>query len=275
MVNLDQFKEIGKFLMLALDHRGSFKKCLNSDNPDSVKDEQIIQLKSEIIASLKDQFSGLLIDVDYGLSAYQTKTKPYLLSVEKSGYIDKGGERITELEYSVKELIDFGAAGAKLLLYFNPKLPSAKEQLKRAKEVLKECKEHNFPFFLEIVTYEVDGPENRTELVLNSLKTFLSQEIVPDVFKLEYPGSFRSCTEVTALLLKTPWIILTRGDSFDTFVGELKDAIRGGAVGFLAGRALWQEVCKLTGGGRQEFLSKTLPDRFRVMVEITTEAVDK
>ena len=48
--------------MLALDHRGSIKKLMNSLNPESVSDDEVIALKAEIIESLADQFSGVLID---------------------------------------------------------------------------------------------------------------------------------------------------------------------------------------------------------------------
>ena len=47
-MDLNQFTNNGKYLMLALDHRGSFKKLMSPDTPDSVTDENIINLKSEI-----------------------------------------------------------------------------------------------------------------------------------------------------------------------------------------------------------------------------------
>src|SRR3989344_6033106 len=105
-MNLDKFTSAGKFLMLALDHRGSFKKMMNPQNPDAVTDEQIISLKNEIIVALHTQFSGLLIDETWGLKACHEicQIKPFLLPLEKSGYTDQSGERITELEYSVSHI---------------------------------------------------------------------------------------------------------------------------------------------------------------------------
>ncbi|OGE14208.1 hypothetical protein A2111_00055 [Candidatus Daviesbacteria bacterium GWA1_38_6] len=80
-MNLDKFTKNGKFLMLALDHRGSFKKLMNPKDPESVTDEQVISLKNEIIESLKDQFSAILIDDKFGLEACHEvcKVKPFLL----------------------------------------------------------------------------------------------------------------------------------------------------------------------------------------------------
>lgn len=269
MTNVSQFTSNGKYLMLALDHRGSFKKLINPNDPEAVSKEDIVQLKREIIEALEDQFSSLLIDQDYGLPAYLSRSKPFLLPVEKSGYKDENGERITELEYSVQQLIDFGALGAKLLIYFNPNLHSATKQIETAKKVLQDCNEHNFPLFLEIVTYELSGQNDiRSYNVLAGLRMLMVSGVMPDVWKLEYPGSFNSCKQITELVGKTPWILLTRGDSFDHFVSQLKDAIKGGAQGFLAGRALWQEVCRMEGGEKERFLKQTLPARFKTISEL-------
>lgn len=264
-MDLSKFTQNGKFLMLALDHRGSFKKLINSQNPDSVSDEMVIQLKSEIIQALQDQLSGLLIDEVWGLEAYKDRTKPFLLPLEKSGYVDEAGERITELEYSVEQIKEMGASGAKLLLYFNPSAQSAGKQIGTARKVMEDCKQNNFPFFLEIVTYEPN-----TNLVVSSVKVFLDGGVVPDVWKLEYPGSLEKCQEATDLVGNTPWILLTGGQSFEEFRPQLETAVKAGAKGFLAGRALWQEVCTLDGNEKQRFLSETLPQRFKNVAEIAT-----
>lgn len=265
MADLSKFTSNGKFLMLALDHRGSFKKLIDPQNPDSVSDDTVVQLKSEIIQALQDQFSGLLIDEVWGLDAYQDRTKPFLLPLEKTGYVDEGGERVTELEYSVGQIKGMGASGAKLLLYFNPNVESVSKQLETARKVMEDCKQNNFPFFLEIVTYS-EGED----LVVESVRRFLEEEIVSDVWKLEYPGSLEGCQEITSLVGNTPWILLTGGQSFDQFKPELETAINGGTKGFLAGRALWQEVCRLEGEQKQKFLSETLSERFKIIAEIAT-----
>lgn len=274
MPNIDQFTKEGKYLMLAFDHRASFKKLLNPENPDSVPDNELVELKKRIIDAVADQFSGILIDLEIGQKAYQGHSQPFLLPVEKSGIEEHEGERITRIEYGINDLQGWGASGAKLLMYFNPFLHNALDQLDTAKMVVEECKNKNFPLFLEIVTYEKDHEptlEEREKLVIESVKMFVAHNVVPDVFKLEYPGSALACRTITAILQETgtPWIILTRGDSFDHFKDQLKEAVSRGAVGFLAGRALWQDVAKLQGDEREHFLNEVLPQRFREICEIT------
>lgn len=271
-MNLDKFAPDGKFLMLALDHRGSIKKLINPKDPDSVTDEQVIEVKRGIINALADQFSGVLIDEHWGLAACREvcQYKPYLLPLEKSGYIEDGGERITELEYEVVDLMKLGASGAKVLFYFNPTGSGTKKQLETAKKLVDECRPKNYPLFLEIVTYGSDGKDYTQDgqIIMDSVKAFMDADAVPDVWKLEYPGSAENCQKITKLVGDTPWILLTNPDPFDVFTSHLKDAINNGAKGFLAGRAVWQEACSLSGVEKEKFLKETMPQRFKEISEI-------
>ena len=256
--------------MLALDHRGSFRKYVNPGHPEAATDEDLIQTKAMIIESVQDQFSGLLIDLDWGLPGYKNKNKPYLLPLEKSGYTDKAGERVTELGYTAAEIKALGASGAKLLLYFNPESESCAEQIATAKKALTDAHDSNLPFFLEIVTYgNEELGKSRSEWVLRSLEILLENKVVPDVWKLEYPGDAESCQKITKLVDSTPWILLTRGDSFEHFAKQLQDAVDAGAVGFLAGRALWQEISDYkTEEEKRDFLNTVVASRFKQISDI-------
>lgn len=260
MADLAQFTAQNKFLMLAMDHRESIRKMLKSD-------QEINEFKKEIIEALTDQFSGLLIDIKYGLPAYRNKTKPFLLPVEKSGYKEIDGDRITELEHSVEELKQMGASGIKLLLHFNPTGETARKQLETAKQVEENCIKENLPFFLEILTY---GSIPKQKLVIDSVKYFLQGGVYPDVFKLEYPEDAAICRQITEILGKTPWILLTAGENFNVFKNQLQIAVQNGCSGFLAGRALWKDLLKLKGQEKDKFLVETLPNRFRQISQITT-----
>lgn len=272
-MNLDQFTQDGKFLMLALDHRGSMKKLINPQDPDSVTDEAVISVKNEIIGSLKDQFSSLLIDEAWGLEACHEvcQVKPFLLPLERSGYTDQAGKRVTELEFSVDQIKKMGASGAKLLVYFNPHLSTAKSQIEIAWKVMEGCKELNFPLFLEIATYDLNEDKlvsGKPGLVIESLRSFIAAGVIPSVWKLEYPGDLESCQEITNMVGDTPWILLTGGDDYEVFKDHLKVAASAGAKGFLAGRALWKELPSLQGEEKEKFLSQVLLKRFSEISQI-------
>lgn len=271
--------------MLALDHRGSFKKFI-SPNPETVSDNDIVKAKGMIIDSLVDLFSGVLIDPEWGLPAYK-HPKPYLLCAEKTGYVESGDDRVTELEYSAAELKKMGASGVKLLIYFYPAGKSCAKQLATSKKVMLDCQKNDLPFFLEIVTYGNEAlGKSRAEWVLGSVEKFVEAKIIPDVFKLEYPtsaspfgratagkpGDSEACKKITQLVGRTPWILLTRGESFEVFKEQLKTAVKNGAVGFLAGRALWQELGTFPDeAGKQEFLRTVVRPRFEELNRIVLE----
>lgn len=256
--------------MLALDHEDSFRKIINPRNPAGVYPSDIIELKRGIIASLLSRMSGVLIDSEYGLPAYEGATKktlhqpPYLLRVEESSYEGGTDERYTKIIYTAKDLKEKGAQGVKLLLYFNPFSKSAEKQLQTAKEVLADAHSAQMPLFLEIVTYEVEGaPKSRGELILSSMDALIAKDIIPDVWKLEFPeGDPYVCKEMNTKAGNVPWILLTRGVSFDAFKEQLQTAVEAGAKGFLAGRALWQEVGAYEPSEREIFFRETLPRRF-------------
>ena len=140
--------------------------------------------------------------------------------------------------------------------------------METAQNVLEECRKHELPLFLEIVTYNNRGLKHQQ--ILSGISLFLDQGLRPDVFKLEYPGSEEYCKKITNILGATPWILLTRGEDFTMFEEHLAVAVSQGAQGFLAGRSLWQEVGILRGEEKEKFLKETLVDRFKRICQIAT-----
>ncbi len=262
------FAKNGKILMLALDHRGAFKSLLNRDHPDTVMPQEIITLKERILRASAKEVSGVLIDPLYGLPAYRSAglLTPYLLSTEKTGYESVGNDRRTIIESHANVLKEQGAHGVKLLLYYQPFAETAVYQRSVAKQVANECRDNNLPFFLEIVTYG-DGPVDA--MLIHSINDFLEDGIRPDVFKLEFPGSKESCLKITEILKDIPWILLTRGVTYPIFEGQLSTAISAVAVGYLAGRAVWQEGLSMKEGeDRENFIQTTIPERLKRLADI-------
>lgn len=266
---LEKFTNNGKILMLALDHRGSFMKNINPTDPDSVTPDKAIQIKAEIISGVYDLMSGTLIDKEIGLPAYKSlhdSMKPFLLPIEETGYTDEEGERVTKLKYSIDELEEAGAEGVKLLIYYHPDAKTRDKQIETAGAVMEMAKEKDLPFFLELVTYNHKPDEF---LILPSLVQFIKAGVIPDVYKLEYPGSDGGCMEVSRILKDIPWILLTKGATFDDFYTQLGHAAKAGCSGFLAGRSLWQEGPSMTDeSARRLFFNTTARDRFEKIVEI-------
>lgn len=270
-VSLSNFTNTnGKMTMLAFDHRGSFKKAVETSLGRESTTEEIIELKRKILNSLSSFTTGMLIDKDYGLPAYAQLGLdiPYLLPMEKSGYTDDDGERLTELSYNVESLISEGAKGAKLLVYTNPNISSWDKQIETMREAMIDTNNHDFPFFLEFVLYDKDQIGAGT--VAENVKKAIEQNIIPDVWKVAYPGSADECQKMTEVAGDTPWILLTGGGDFETFYQRYKEAASYGAKGFLAGRALWGEACEYINDEEKlkDFLENVLPERFKRLLEI-------
>ncbi|MDD4476599.1 MAG: DUF2090 domain-containing protein [Patescibacteria group bacterium] len=271
-MDLREFQIQNKFLMLALDHRGSFKKYVNKNNPESAKYEDVVSTKAAIIGAANETVSGMLLDPDFGVPAYKKSgaDKPYLICLEKTGYQETSGERFTELQYTAEELKKQGASGAKILVYFNPAAKNCAAQIETSRKALEDANKRNLPLFLEIVTYgNEELNKSRGEWILKSLKMFLKADVLPNVWKLEYPGDAEGCKKITELVGKTPWILLTRGERYDVFKNQLKDAISNGAGGFLAGRAVWQEIGDYDEmEQKRKFADETVKKRFKELADI-------
>ncbi len=261
------FTQNGNYLMLAFDHRDSFRKLVSPLDPNKTPREELIDIKKKILNSLKDKFTGTLIDEEFGLQAYKSLglDSSFLLPIEESGYKEVNGERITVVSKKASDLKSLGASGVKLLIYFNPDLESSKQQIQTAKNVLDDSHKNNLPLFLEIVTYNMEGDDR----VYKSLETFLNNDVVPDVFKIEYPGSDYLASKVTNLLKSTPWILLTRGANYTLFCEELRVSAQNGCRGFLAGRSVWQDYITIQNlDDKNRFLTETLPQRFEEIKKI-------
>ena len=73
------------------------------------------------------------------------------------------------------------------------------------------------------------------------------------MLKLESPGNASACARLTDAL-SVPWAVLSAGVDHETFTTTLRDALAGGALGFIAGRSLWKEGALLEPSERRAFL---------------------
>ena len=260
----------GIFKILAFDHRGSFKKMMQKVSEAEVTDAQAITLKEKIIKSLADKFTGVLIDQDYGLPAYKNLnlSRPFLLPTEKTGYTEEAGERITELMYTGESITSEGASAMKILIYANMNVSSWTKQLETSSKAIQDAHDNDLPIFLEYVLYNTDTATSSN--INQTLKDTIAKGIVPDVWKIPYPGDAKMSAETTEIVGSTPWVLLTGGTTFEEFLDQYKIAFKNGAKGFVAGRALWQEACEMWQDEDKlnTFLNETLPGRFDRLVNI-------
>lgn len=257
----------GKITIAALDHRGSLKKALHTDNPELATKEEMQEWKREMVELYGEYVSGILIDPVYGRDLVnKSKDFGWMMSMEKTGYRGGKEERVTELQpdWSVKKLRELGAVGAKLLLYLDPENKELTDkQLELARQLGEECVREGIVFLLEPLSYKIEG--SREEEVLEIARSVAKLPV--KIFKFEYPGSEEGCRRMTEILPK-PWVLLSAGMEYDKYKESLKIACESGASGMAVGRAVWQEFSEYEGEEREQFLSETSVSRIRELSEI-------
>ena len=165
-----------------------------------------------------------------------------------------------------------GAVAAKIMVFLRADredLDGYTAQMVRA--ALEDCRQADLLCVMELMTYRLEDetPEEFTalkeDLVVDG--AVLLQECGSKVLKLEYPGSAAGCQRVTDAL-DVPWAVLSAGVDHDAFCVQLRDAMDGGADGFIAGRSLWKEAVGRPSEERRRFLGEVGRRRMEQMLGI-------
>jgi tagatose 1,6-diphosphate aldolase len=279
---LEKISSNGFFHIVALDHRESLKKIINPEKPEEVSRKSIEMIKVKFSKIFSSQASGILLDPIYGRKAINLiKNKcGLLISLEESWYEETKDGRLTRLikNFGPKEAKYLGADAVKLLIYFNPKAKTSKQQKELVKKVSEKCREVGLPFVCEFLVYpfkEKDFEKEKSNLILSSAKIISRLGI--DLLKTEFPGRLgiddrekieSNCKKLTKIS-KVPWVLLSRGIDFNKFKEQLKISINSGASGFMVGRALWQDYFSLRKN-KENFLKKVCLKRLKELKKIAS-----
>jgi tagatose 1,6-diphosphate aldolase len=281
----------GVFTMLAIDHRGSLRKALDPNLPAQVSPETLIDFKLLMTRILAPLASAVLLDPVYGAAqAVGAGVLPgqigLIVSLEASGYEGEATARRTPLipGWSVAQIKRMGASAVKLLLYYHPEASTARDQEDLVRAVATDCRQHDIPFLLEPMSFSLDpsgAPKGsvafartRPRIVYDSALHLVPMGV--DVLKAEFPADLQYESDAEALshcrrltdALRVPWVLLSAAADYALFRRQVEIACRGGAAGFLVGRAVWQEMARLRREEWEEFAAITAADRLRTLCDI-------
>lgn len=277
-MNLSAFQTVdGWFTIAPFDHRGSLATSLKLDLSKELDREKFLHIKHLFMQILSPHVSAVLTDPEYGIRTLDDKASNcgLFLSLEESGYSsDKDAMTILRPDWGVAG-VKHHHAGAKLLVYFNPKSPTTKAKLALIESVAKECSLSNVPFLLEPVLYAVNDAllwekEGDEHWIATHLEVCETLAPFCDILKIQYPGDQAAYAKVSSL--HPNWILLSRGAAFDTFTQYLTTAARQGCKGFAAGRAVWQEIEELDANEWEGFLQNTAVPRLQELSQILRRA---
>lgn len=258
---------------LAFDQLGALKRMMAKHQTEEPTVAQIEQLKVLVAEELTQYASSILLDPEYGLPASDARNKDcgLLLAYEKTGYDVNAKGRLPDclVEWSAKRLKEQGANAVKFLLYYDVDDAEEINIQKKAyiERIGSECVAEDIPFFLEVLTYDDNIPDNgsvefakvKPRKVNEAMKLFSEPRFNVDVLKVEVPvnmkyvegfaeGEVVYTKEEAAQHFKDqdaathlPYIYLSAGVSAELFQETLKFAHEAGAKfnGVLCGRATW------------------------------------
>lgn len=197
--------EHGIITAVATDQRGSLKKALTTTTGSSASAVDLITIKECFVEVFGPYVSALLIDPEFGLSTILRRASHtgVFLAYERTGFNPRLKGRLPELlpEWSVRRLIDCGANGIKILLYYDPDDAPTINKVKHSfiERVGAECRAYDVPFFLEPVSYsDLIGDKNtlafaeiKPDKVKRSIQEFSKPYYSVDVLKVELPVDVR------------------------------------------------------------------------------------
>ena len=164
VVSLDGISDGGRFAVLAIDHRDSLRAVLAPDDPDSVGADAITDLKRELVGTLAEGATGVMLEPEYSIPQLLDGTLPdgvgFTAALEAQGYAADPEASATKIldGWSVEAAAACGASAAKLLIFYRPDRAHAGAQEQVAAEILAECRRVGIPLVLEPLFYGLDDP---------------------------------------------------------------------------------------------------------------------
>ena len=282
----------GVFTILAADHRDALRTMINAAHPQDVSSQTLTDIKLDIIRALSDLPSAVLLDPLY--SAAQAIAHGalngragLLVALEDQGYLgDPYNRETTSLsDWGVEKARRLGATGVKVLLFYHPDSgAAAQRQENYVQSIIAECQHYELPLFLEPISYPLSSEvkknslefaDERRRVVIESARRLGT--LGTDILKVEFPvdATYHSdpalwadaCAELNDAS-PTPWVLLSAGESFETFCQQLTIACQAGCAGFAVGRSVWNEATTLSSDERARFLSSTARERFKRLADI-------
>jgi tagatose 1,6-diphosphate aldolase len=252
-----------KFKVLALDQSGAFNDAFkNADN----RSEKVSEAKLRLTKVIGARASSVLLDVRNGLrQAVNGNHLPQGVGLigrlEKS--VSGGMLAYEEPGWSVAKIKRMGCHAVKVLVYMDvedEKYTTA--QMDFVKRACDACAEHDILLMTEELSFARSG-EDKSDYAQRRVKNILkSTELIgswTDILKLEYPGDDH-VKELNDSAVR-PWVLLSAGGDFDVFEKQTAAAMKAGASGFMAGRAIFKE-----------WLNPELPDAYQKSEFLVSEA---
>ena len=262
VIDLDRIaRPSGGLAMVAIDQRESLRTMFQEACGRDIPDQVVMDFKVAVAKVLAPDASAMLFDRHFAMPAFEVAG----LVAPRCGRIIAGDRLVQERGEGVTDTdIDFevdpvaarekGAVALKLLVLWRGK-ENAERCLLLASAFMDRCRAAGVIGIIEVMVRPPsaggDGWDREVSILEAAQMLGASQ---PDLYKCDVPYRGRvSAVEISrasesiSKALPCPWVVLSGGTDLADFPGAVEAACRGGASGFLAGRAIWADTIGWTG----------------------------
>jgi len=226
----------GTFAMVAMDQRESLRTMLREHGHDAT-DARVARFKEAVARELAPHASGFLIEADHLRTVAPHVPHGLILAVDVLDQAEGAAVEDTSLDEQPPE--HEAVVALKLLVIWRDDDRRA-ERVELSRRFVELAAERGLLSVLEPVVRH----ENREWAIVEAARELGA--VRPSLYKCQVPlegeGDAaeipRRAREIDAAL-PVPWVVLSQGVAVDDFPGAVEASCKGGAAGFLAGRALW------------------------------------
>ena len=277
----------GAMMVIAADQRGGMRQIMAATPADeaAITEAMLGETKADLTRYLASHASCILLDpvcavprvVEDGVLARDTAL---LIGLDASGFdTTPNGIRLSRLVPGIdaRRVRALGGTGGKIMVYLRADRAGADaHNIAILRRCIEDFAREDLLLVVEFLTYAMPG-ESKAEYqaavpALIAAGTRICLDLGAKVLKLPYPGTAEGCAAVTAICGAVPWAVLSAGVDHDTFIGQVETAMRQGASGVIAGRALWKDCISLDRGVTRDRLTRLAVPRLRQIQDVVARS---
>ncbi len=277
----------GKLAVLAMDQRGTLRRMLTEvGRPSTTTD--LSEFKVDVVEMLSPAASGVLLDLELGVEPVRqagvlADGVGVLLAAEPADKRKIDGEHHTVAEPGKDAgwVREHGCDALKFLVQWNPDRPTPTDgsldlsaiSLDVVGQIVRDCAAAGVPGVIEplIAVAPRTSPSQADKEAMVVRSAVRMAALGMDLLKIEWPGGAAGCQAVTDQLGTVPWALLSAGVTYDQFVERTRVALDHGAVGFIAGRAIWGEAVGMDRSQRRAWLGSVARQRLTGLIEVLAD----
>lgn len=266
----------GGFAMVAMDQRESLRTMFEQAGAGRPGEGELVSFKLAVARTLAPLASGFLIDRRLGFEQVRHGMLPggcgLILAADTLEQEPGGPVEETGIDETVVSNLDLAGVHALKLLIIWRRDEARAARAELAERFISLAAQRGVLSVLEPVARAGPG-EDEDDLILEAAREL--SPLRPSLYKAQVPlrgngnqAALGSACERLGAAITGPWVVLSQGVRRDDFAGAVRAACRGGASGFLAGRALWSDIL-----GRPD-TERALDEIARPRLERLTQLVD-